>query len=120
LEVKLPFILAAAASEEREFRVMGQSGSQSTKIRAGEKEELLVTAIRLEPWKCVVLAIVTMLTFGLPVLLLAWRRDWKIALLYSQCSLREAKRILIEVREAIMTSILATATRYHGNECNGY
>ena len=70
---------------------------QTSRIRISEKEDLLVTGIRLEHWRCAVTLFISLLTFGLPVVLLAWRRDWKMAVLYRHCPLREAKRVVIEV-----------------------
>lgn len=76
---------------------MSKSESVSCAIRTAGKEELVVTGIRLEPWKCAVTLAVTTLMLGVPLLVFVWRKDWKIAALYVRCPLRQTKKVLIEV-----------------------
>ena len=77
--------------------VMTSRESASSRIKVSEKDELLVTGVRLEPWKCAVTLLLSLSTFGLFAILLVWRKEIKIAMLYRQCSLTETKRVLIEV-----------------------
>ena len=75
---------------------MGVSSSFHSKLNVGEKDELEVKGYRPHRWKWTVPLLATILTFGLFLVVLAWRKDVRLALFYQTCALHEATKILIK------------------------
>ena len=76
---------------------MGQSDSLPSKLNMGEKDELYARGYRSHGWKWALTLALIVLTFGLFGVILVWRKDIKMALLYQECPLHEATVILLKV-----------------------
>jgi len=77
---------------------MGQSDSLPVKIISQDgKDELQVKGYRLHKRRCALAALVILLTLGLVLILIVWRRDIKMFMFYTPCPLQHATKILVKV-----------------------
>lgn len=78
--------------------VMGQSDSLPVKINADGTDELEVRGYRVHRGRCALACVALILTLGLLLVLLVWRKDIKMWMFYKECSLEHASKILVKVQ----------------------
>ncbi len=78
--------------------VMGQSDSLPVKINADGTDELEVRGYRVHRGRCALACAALILTLGLLLVLLVWRKDIKMWMFYKECSLEHASKILVKVQ----------------------
>lgn len=77
---------------------MGQTDSLPIRINVDdEKDELQVKGYRLHKRRCALSALAILLTLGLVLILVVWRRDIKMFMFYTPCPLQHATKILVKV-----------------------
>ena len=78
--------------------IMGQSDSLPVKIDADDKNQLLARGYRLHHGRCALATLAIILTFGLLLIPILWRKDFKMFLFYKESPLQHASKVLIKVR----------------------
>ncbi len=72
--------------------------SSPVRIRSQDgKEELQVSGYRLHKGRCALSALVVLLTFGLVLILVVWKKEIKMFMFYTNCPLQRATKILVKV-----------------------
>ena len=78
---------------------MGSSESIPVKIKVGEKEEIQIKGYRPHLGRSIAAVFAIVLSFGLLLILLVWRKDIKLTFFYKECSLNLAIKVLIKVTQ---------------------
>ena len=76
---------------------MGQSDSLPIKIQVDDKNQLLAKGYRLYRRKCVLSILAIVFTFGLLLIPILWRKDFKMLMFYKECPLQHATKVLVKV-----------------------
>ena len=76
---------------------MGQSESLPVKLNVEEKDGLYIKGYRPDLLKCIGTVLAMVLSFGILFVVLVWRKDIKMKMMYSECNLRMATKILVKV-----------------------
>ena len=76
---------------------MGLSESLPAKLNADEKDQLRIGGYRPHLAKCIATIAAMVLSFGFLSIILIWRKDLKMKMMYQQCDLRVATKILVKV-----------------------
>ncbi|KAI9554376.1 hypothetical protein GHT06_019648 [Daphnia sinensis] len=75
---------------------MGQSESLPVKINEDGTDQLEVKGYQVHRGRCALACLVVLLTFGLLLVLLVWRKDIKMWMFYEECPLQHASKILVK------------------------
>ena len=76
---------------------MGQSASSlPVKIDVDDKNQLLARGYRLHHGRCALAMLAIVLTFGLLLIPILARKDFKMLMFYKECSLQHATKVLIK------------------------
>jgi len=76
---------------------MGQSNSLPVEIDTDDKNQLLARGYRLHHGRCALATLAIILTFGLLLIPILWRKDFKMFMFYKECPLQHASKVLIKV-----------------------
>lgn len=76
---------------------MGQSESLPVKISSNGTEELELKGYRVHLGRCALACLAVVLTLGLLLILLVWRKDIKMWMFYKECPLQHASKVLVKV-----------------------
>jgi len=76
---------------------MGLSESLPVKLNVDEKDELRIEGYRPHLLKCIITVSAMVLSLGLFFVILVWRKDLRMKLMYQQCNLQEATKIVVKV-----------------------
>ena len=76
---------------------MGQNDSFPVKIDVDDKSQLLARGYRLHHRRCVLATLAVILTFGLLLIPILARKDFKMFLFYKECPLQHASKVLVKV-----------------------
>ncbi len=77
---------------------MGQRDSVPVKVKVNGDDQLELKGYRVHRGRYVLACLVVVLTFGLLLILLAWRKDFKLWLFYQRCPLQHATKVLVKVK----------------------
>ena len=77
-----------------------------TKINVNEKDELLIKGFRPHLGRSIVTVFAIVLSFGLLLILLVWRKDIKLSLFYQECPLHLATKVLLKVIRYIIYTLI--------------
>ena len=72
------------------------------KLNIGEKDEMEIRGYRPNRWKLLACIVATILTCGVFLIVLTWRKDINLSLLCEECSLHDATKVLIKVCYCIL------------------
>lgn len=80
---------------------MGLSGSLPVKINTDGTDELEVRGYRVHRGRCALACLALVVSFGLLLIPLLWRKDIKMWMFYKECPLQHASKVLVKVKQQI-------------------